>query len=206
MHFEPGEVYHVYNRGNHSQTIFFNRDNYAYFLSKVRKEWLRFCDILCYCLMPTHFHFMVVPFPDACVPVFTGQKETQMQKLSKVIGKTLSSYARAIQNQQGFIGNLFQKKTKSKCLTNEDQELESGFSTIDYLINCMHYIHLNPEEAKLVLRAIDWEFSSLFELAGLKSEILCNKELLFKLTGLTEMDLRDHDRFQLNQKLIESIW
>jgi hypothetical protein len=149
---------------------------------------------------------MLMPFPEACETVFLAGKESQIQKLSKVIGKTLSSYARAIQKEYSLVGNLFQKKTKAKCLTNSVQECSSGFSTIDYLINCLHYIHLNPEAAKLVVSAFDWEFSSLLELAGLRSENLCNKNLLFNLTGLSEMDFREHDRFQLNQKAIEMIW
>ena len=38
MHFENGEVYHIYNRGNNKQTIFFNEDNYLFFLQKVKEE------------------------------------------------------------------------------------------------------------------------------------------------------------------------
>jgi putative transposase len=206
MYFESGQVYHVYNRGNHSQSVFFNRENYIYFLSKVRREWLQYCDILCYCLMPTHFHFMLVPFQDACEYTFAGGIETQIQKLSKVIGKTLSSYVRALQNHRKFSGNLFQKKTKAKCLTDHVLKLSNGFVANDYLINCLHYIHLNPEIAKLVLRSYDWEFSSLLELAGLKSDILCNRRLLFNLTGLCEQDLRQYHNIQLNQDVIDLIW
>jgi putative transposase len=206
MHFEQGEVYHVYNRGNHSQTIFFNHDNYAYFLSKVRREWLYYCDILCYCLMPTHFHFMLMPFQLGCENTFTGRVETNIQMLSKAIGKTLSSYVRALQIRQEITGNLFQKKTKAKCLTDAEQELSNGFLTVDYLINCLHYIHLNPEMAMLVTNSYDWEFSSLLELAGLRSEILCNRDLLFNLTGLCELDFREQKNIQVNQKVIELIW
>jgi len=37
MHFTPNEIYHVYNRGNDKQTIFFNDNNYIFFLNKVKR-------------------------------------------------------------------------------------------------------------------------------------------------------------------------
>ena len=44
MHFTPNTIYHVYNQGNNRQTLFFNHDNYLYFLKKMRKEILPFAD------------------------------------------------------------------------------------------------------------------------------------------------------------------
>ena len=115
MHFEPNNIYHIYNRGNDKQTIFFNRNNYLFFLGKVRKEWLVYTDVLAYCLMPNHFHFLVVTNEEACRPIIIRGKETHMQQFSKCIGKTLSSYTQAINIQQNRTGNLFQKKTKAKA-------------------------------------------------------------------------------------------
>lgn len=59
MQFEASNLYHIYNRGNNKQPIFFNRDNYLYFLTKVKKHIASNCDILAWCLMPNHFHFLV---------------------------------------------------------------------------------------------------------------------------------------------------
>ena len=117
MHFIPNEIYHVYNRGNNKQLIFFNDNNYIFFLKKIRHEWGNHCDILCYCLMPNHFHFMIVPNNEGCKNIILGDKITHMQNLSKTIGKTLSSYTKAINIQNQTTGNLFQKKTQAKCLT-----------------------------------------------------------------------------------------
>ena len=76
MHFTPNEIYQVYNRGNDKQTIFFNDNNYIFFLNKIRKEWKQYCEILCYCLMPDHFHFMLVPNEEACKNIHLGDKLT----------------------------------------------------------------------------------------------------------------------------------
>ncbi len=61
MHFEQSLIYHVYNQGNNSQSIFFERENYLFFLRKMRKHLLPYADVLCYCLMPNHFHWLLVP-------------------------------------------------------------------------------------------------------------------------------------------------
>lgn len=52
MHFVQGEFYHVYNRGNNRQVIFFNERNYLFFLKKVREQLLPLSDIIAYCLLP----------------------------------------------------------------------------------------------------------------------------------------------------------
>ena len=110
MHFLPNEAYHIYNRGNDQQTIFFQDKNYIFFLNKIRNEWKKYCDILAYCLMPNHFHFLIIPNKEACNHVFLDEKLTQIQFFSKAIGKTLSSYTKAINNQNQTTGNLFKRK------------------------------------------------------------------------------------------------
>lgn len=46
MDFTNGQIYHVFNRGNNSQTVFFNQENYLFFLEKLRKNILPHTDIL----------------------------------------------------------------------------------------------------------------------------------------------------------------
>ncbi len=38
MNLISGEFYHIYNRGNNKQSIFFNDNNYLFFLNKVREQ------------------------------------------------------------------------------------------------------------------------------------------------------------------------
>lgn len=201
MHFEANNAYHIYNRGNEKQPIFFSEKNYLFFLQKIKYEWLPFADILTYCLMPNHFHFIIVPNEDGCKNIILKEKETHMQALSKAIGKTLSSYTQAINIEQSKTGNLFQKKTKAKCLTDHDYQ-----TAADYLNTCIYYIHTNPYTANIVASPFDWSFSSLKDYAGLRNGTLCNKELLFELTGFTSNDFTSGFVPSINPQLIKEIF
>ena len=59
MIFEKGNSYHLHNQGNNKQNIFFTRENYLFFLNKVKKNILSHADILAWCLMPNRFHLMI---------------------------------------------------------------------------------------------------------------------------------------------------
>ena len=205
MHFIPNEIYHVYNRGNDKQTIFFNDNNYIFFLNKVRKEWKRYCEILCYCLMPNHFHFMLVPNEEACNSIYLGNKLTHLQNLSKTIGKTLSSYTKAINIQNKTTGNLFQKKTRSKCLTDFDYT-ENKFVKRDYVITCFYYIHQNPLQADLVKELKKWRYSSFPDYYGYRNGTLCNKTLAIQLLSLSDLDFKKQESITLNEQLIQKIF
>jgi REP-associated tyrosine transposase len=178
MNFQPDIIYHIYNRGNQQQNIFINHDNYIYFLEKMRKYILPRCEILCWCLMPNHFHFLVYTneesgrlIPKTPIPI---------QNLTEGIRLLLSSYAKGLQKQQGFKGNLFQQKTKTKAV--------SGNNT-SYGVTAFHYIHQNPYKSNLVRKMEDWEFSSFRDYIAKGSGSLCNKKL-----GVSLLDL-DIERF-----------
>lgn len=203
MHFEPGEVYHVYNRGNEKQRIFFNRNNYLYFLKKIRAEWLPLCDILNFCLMPNHFHFLIVPNRAGCRNVIIKQKEMHMQEFSKTIGKTLSSYTQAINIERHRTGNLFQKKTKAKHIANNKL---SFILPSDYLRTCFYYAHQNPVSAGMVEFPEEWEFSSARDYANLRNGTLCNKKLFFALSGMCEKDFIPGDIPVIRNELMNDSW
>ena len=57
--FLPDYYYHLYNRGNNRQAIFFEAANYLYFLRGVKRYIRPVTTIIAYCLMPTHYHMLV---------------------------------------------------------------------------------------------------------------------------------------------------
>jgi len=172
MHFHSDGLYHIYNRGNQKQIIFFNDENYRYFLKKMRKELTPYCDILSYCLMPNHFHWLVKIKPNYSSDDFESSDELN-HPLSKGIAVLLRSYTRAIQKQENFTGSLFQQKTKSKEIIDERQ-----------LLTCANYIHQNPVNAKLVGKMENWQFSSFQDYCEIRNGNLCNRNLFYELTGI----------------------
>jgi len=184
MNFNGGTVYHIYNRGNNSQQIFFNNDNYLFFLRKLKKELLPFCNLLCYCLMPNHFHLMII----------TNEHTNDLNLLNKGIGVLLRSYTRAINNQQARTGSLFQQQTKAKELIDKNNN-----STISYASICAHYIHQNPLRANLATDLAQWKFSSYLDLAGLRNGSLCNRKLFFDFTGIKEDEFIEESKTMISK-------
>ena len=205
MHFESEHVYHVYNRGNGRAPIFFSPQNYLFLLQKIRDEWVTYCEIYCYCLMPNHFHFMLQPKTEGCELMVLQGRTTHLQLLSKTIGKTLSSYAQAINIQNNTTGNLFQKKTKAKCLT-EQSTNEPYYGIKDYLTNCFLYIHNNPIEANITSDLSQWPYSSWPDYYGFRNGSLCNVTLAMERIGFTEIDFNSTMYQKPDRKIIPSLW
>jgi putative transposase len=202
MHFEQGHIYHIFNQGNNRDRIFFKRENYLFFLRKMRTHILPFGDILAYCLMPNHFHIMMLinetemVFPrrvftrsatQSRAPSKSPTGKNQKTNINKEIGILLASYTRAINKEQKLSGSLFRQKTKAECLTCNKGITPSFFNTNygtkiniprqekQYPQACFDYIHHNPVKAGLVKRAIDWEFSSYRDYCGKRNGTLINK-------------------------------
>src|SRR5690606_12986841 len=127
-----GHIYHIFNQGINGQRIFFNRDNYFFFLRKIKINILPYADILCWCLMPNHFHLMVLVYESELVidyPKTCDYRKNNKRSLNNSIAIMLRSYTRAIQNQGLVVGNLFRQKTKAECITYSDGVTPSFFST-----------------------------------------------------------------------------
>lgn len=111
MRFEKGQLYHVYNRGNNKQPIFFRDENYLYFLRKIRKLVLPNCELLAYCLMPNHFHFLMYA-DERTVAVDDKGRNV----FSEAIRKLLSQYTKAVNIQENRTSSLFQQNTNAKLV------------------------------------------------------------------------------------------
>lgn len=173
MQFFENELFHIYNRGNNRQRIFFSPENYSFFLRKVRKYILPWCDILSWSLMPNHFHFLIHADQRTIQTKRIGNCHRNV--LSEGFKTLLSSYAQAINNQNKTTGSLFQQNTNAK-------QISAGSNL--YGKTCFHYIHQNAMKANLVKKMEDWNYCSFQDYCGLSSETLINKELAVQLLDL----------------------
>lgn len=132
-----GLIYHVLSRGNNKEVIFRERADYYFFLKSLlkRKEKYKF-KLLCYALLPNHFHLLLKPSDNA--------------SLSTIMKSFLISYSYYFNTKYNRVGHVFQDRFKSFiCLKDI------------YLISLISYIHQNARRAGLVADASEYEFSSL---------------------------------------------
>lgn len=66
------QIYHVYNQGNNKEVIFNDHGDYISFLRRVRERVFPNADILSYCLMPNHYHFLIYTNQKSIEPVQLG--------------------------------------------------------------------------------------------------------------------------------------
>ncbi len=151
--FYKNTYHHLYNRGTNKNNIFFDRNNYIYFLRrmKIYKNKYRI-QILSYCLMPNHFH------------IFVKQLIEELT-ISEFISSLLNSYVKSMNVKYNRSGTLFESKTKNKLITDEH-----------YFKWIIKYILANPVQANLAKQIIDWEFSNARDLLKLRNGTLTDKE------------------------------
>lgn len=133
---EPGNFYHIYNRGIAKQTIFFAKRNYHHFLRLHYKYIDPIAETYCYCLLKNHFHLLLRIKDDFELPedYLTGQKS-----LSLPFSHTYNAYAQAINKQENRVGGLFQSPFRRVPIKTEQQ-----------LLHTIFYIHANPEQHQIV--------------------------------------------------------
>jgi putative transposase len=192
MIFEAGHLYHIFNQGNNRQAVFYDRENYLFFLKKMRLYILPYADIMAWCLMPNHFHLLVEVHKVTDSITSSDAISQSHRTFNDSIGLLLRSYTRAINNQKKLNGSLFRPHTQSICLTQHNKLSHSWFNTVfgtqinthisekEYPQICFNYIHLNPVTAGLVEKVEDWEFSSVRDYAGLRQGTLINKNITEK--------------------------
>jgi len=152
--FAAGQCYHLYNRGVNYQPVFFCEKNWAFFLQQVRLNLQpQFVEVLAYCLMPNHYHFLIYLKTDD----FSARI---MQPFSV-------SYTKAVNKQQHRVGPLFQGPFRSVRV-----------GTNSYLMHLSKYIHLNPLKARLVEKLSEWTYSSYPEYLGIRNGNLPRMEMI----------------------------
>lgn len=202
MEFEDGQIYHVFNRGNNSQTIFFCNENYWNFMEKMEEYIKPFASILAWCLMPNHFHILLKVEkaelgwgPDKLAQnkwpgTAIGTKANRT--LNKSIAILLRLYTRSVNSEDQKQGPLFHQRTKAICLSKPEFApvyFQNHFGLIgksppkekDYPSICFNYIHFNPVTGKQVDKPEDWEFSSWRDYFSGRDNKLVNQQLAKEL-------------------------
>lgn len=138
--FSVDEFYHIYNRGTDKRVIFMDYEDYERFVSLmfvcnsdrpiifrdipiglpyVFERGNTLVDIVAYCLMPNHFHLLILEKMDGGI--------------TKFMSKLLTAYSMYFNRKYKRTGGLFEGVFKAKHA-----------ETDEYLKYLFAYIHLNP--------------------------------------------------------------
>lgn len=135
-----GEIYHVINRANARAQIFESEEDYRLFESVLLEaKELTDMRILAYCIMPNHWHLVLSPVGDGDLAVFMKWLTATHVRKRHVARKAIG------------MGHLYQGRYKSFIVRNDS-----------YLAQVCRYVECNALRARLVKRAEDWQWSSLW--------------------------------------------
>ncbi len=179
------EIYHIFNRGVEKRPIFLNKKGYSRFLEltnyyrfancpvkfsqlkvlsheakedllgKLNSQADKLVEILAFCLMPNHIHFLLKQLKDGGI--------------SKFMNKTCSGYSHYFNVLNLRVGPLFQGNFKAVRIETDEQ-----------LIHVSRYIHLNPVTSYLIEfgHLESYNFSSYPEYIGKRAGFCNTKEVL----------------------------
>src|SRR3989344_4539461 len=179
------EIYHAYNRGVEKRPIFVIRKDYLRFitlanyyrfancpikfshfkqlsaeernniLARLDKESKKLVDIIAFCLMPNHVHFLLKQLID--------------NGISKFMAKITSAFSHYFNVRHERVGHLFQGNFGAVRIENDEQ-----------FMHVSRYIHLNPVTSYLIkIEDIDdYDYSSFPEYIGRESGFCNTKEIL----------------------------
>ncbi|MBI2019394.1 transposase [Candidatus Daviesbacteria bacterium] len=185
--FRDGEIYHVFNRGIDRRTIFTDKKEYERFqklikfyrhkdipirFSKINQQPVEFrekileklysseraLDILSYCIMPNHFHFLL--------------KQTSDKGVSVFISNIVNAYTKYFNTKHERTGPLFEGVFKAVHIETDEQ-----------LVHVSRYIHLNPVSSSIIPTGEleDYEWSSYPEYLSLTEEEIAQKDLVLDM-------------------------
>lgn len=166
---EPDCFYHIYNRGNNKEDLFFEPENYFHFLKLIKTHIVEIADIYSYCLLKNHFHLVIKIKSKTELP----EKYHSGNKLSQPFSNLFNAYTKAINNRYEREGSLFRVRFKRERITDEN-----------YLRNVIIYTHLNPVKHSFTKDYNIYLYSSFQSLISSKETLLKRNEVMELFGGL----------------------
>lgn len=160
----PNQPHHVIQRGNGSQVVFRDVEDYEAFLGWLKEAARQFkVAIHAYVLLPNHLHLLVTP-----------SDETGLGKMMQWIGRHYVPYFNG-KYQRG--GTLWQGRYRATVIDSEQ-----------YFLLCSRYIESHPARAGLVSSAEEYPWSSISHHIGVKPDPLITDHSIYWALGNTPFD------------------
>lgn len=161
--------YHVFNRGINKQDIFLSKEDYSFFIKKLRDLKKKYdYSIYSFCLMPNHFHISI---------------QTRKTPISKIMSSLITSYSMYFNRTHKHFGPVFQNRFKSILIENNS-----------YFLKLSQYIYLNPVRGGLISDPLLYQYSSIREALGKEPYSILDEDVI-RLVGETENSLKEYEAF-----------
>ena len=140
-----GAFYHIHNRGNNREALFKEDCNYYWFLDLYKKYIYPIADLYAYCLLPTHFHFLLrIKDLNELERNYHNEKQIWWQ-----LRAFLGTYTKTINESYQRSGHLFEGKSTRKFIEKNE-----------YIFHLITHIHQNPQTHGIVSDFRIWPYSS----------------------------------------------
>jgi REP element-mobilizing transposase RayT len=187
----PDCYYHIYNRGNNREALFFEKENYLYFLDLYSEYIDPTADTFAYCLLINHFHFSVrmKNLFEICSGSCNQNSEvSETSEDSKIYSQAFSNmfnaYVKAINKRYSRTGSLFQTRFgRKRIMSNE------------HLVHIIHYIHFNPQKHGFIKDYRQYPHSSYRTFLSDQNTRLKKEEIIEWFGGLEGFQ-RFHDEYR----------
>lgn len=177
--------YHIYNRGNNGENLFYYEENYLHFLKLYKKYIPQIAKTYAWCLLKNHFHFLVeIRNKEELNSLFPEKAQKLISKPSQPFSNLFNAYVQAINKQNNRHGSLLETPFKRKNIKDEK-----------YLKNLILYIHNNPIHHGFIKKVEDYQWSSY-------QSIISNKKSLIEREKVIELfDNKENFDFAHQQKI-----
>jgi len=143
----PNIPYHITQRGNRREDVFFCDEDYVFYLALLKKYCKKHeVEVWAYCLMTNHIHLILKP--------------STAEGLQKVLKPLHMRYTQYINKKQSWKGHLWQGRFFSSALDEE------------YTYSAIRYVEQNPVRANIVEQAELYDWSSAAHHLGLKKSTI----------------------------------
>lgn len=192
---EPGNYYHIFNRGNNGQDIFFENENYEFFLHRLDQYITPFCDIIAWVLLRNHFHLLIYIKETVALDQldYTATESPKQIEVHLQFGHFFNSYAKSINKRYHRTGSLFEKNFERVLVDNHK-----------YFKNLIHYIHFNPVKHGFTEEVWNYPWSSYGSVIS-HSPTKLNRDFVLALYHGAEEFKLYHKQAQDNSSIAELI-
>jgi putative transposase len=166
-----GSYYHIYNRGNNGAAVFFENENYNYFLRLYAKYVDPIAETYAWCLLKNHFHFLVrireVEEINENDFTYSTTEKPKVINPSNQFSHLFNAYTQAMNKRYNRTGNLFETKFERKLVTTEI-----------YFQQLIFYIHNNPVHHGIEKQIHLYPWSSYNTITSIKPTKLQRTEVI----------------------------